>query len=79
MLPSPPAWCSKKGKKVKEPESVKELVVSAQSQCLDLSSPAGKYSLDLAHPASACIIREVLALQVGTRARACSAGWASKP
>lgn len=36
--------------------------LTCQSQRLDLRSPAGKYCLDMSHPASALLIRQLLAL-----------------
>lgn len=41
----------------------KEFVLTAESQALDLTSPAGKYCLDLAHPGSALIVKHLLALK----------------
>ncbi|GAX83706.1 hypothetical protein CEUSTIGMA_g11131.t1 [Chlamydomonas eustigma] len=41
-----------------------EYFLSAQSQSLDLTSPAGKYQINLAHPASWLVVRHLLDLSV---------------
>ncbi|GAX72927.1 hypothetical protein CEUSTIGMA_g382.t1 [Chlamydomonas eustigma] len=52
---------TKKSKKV-EVKVVKEYFLTTQSQSLDLTSPAGKYQINLSHPASWLVLRHLMDL-----------------
>ncbi|KAG1665959.1 hypothetical protein FOA52_003183 [Chlamydomonas sp. UWO 241] len=52
----------KKGRNDSDGAPAKEYFLSSQSQSMDLTSPAGKYQLDLSHPASWLMLRHIINL-----------------